>query len=65
VAEDETELGEIATIVRRLVEHLLLALLEQFNRLLALTRQVVNKHAKMLVSVQHLHPILVLAGDEP
>lgn len=65
VAEDEAELGEVATIVGRLVEHLLLALLEQLDRLLALTHEIVDEDAKVLVAVQDLHPVLVLAVDEP
>lgn len=65
MAEDEAELGEVTTIVGRLVEHLLLALLEQLDRLLALTHEVVDEDAKVLVAVQDLHPVLVLAVDEP
>lgn len=65
VAEHEAELGEVTAVVRRLVEHLLLALLEQLDRLLALTHQVVDEDAEVLVAVQHLHAILVLAVDEP
>lgn len=65
VAEDEAELGEITTIVGRLVKHLLLALLEQLDRLLALTHEIVDEDAKVLVPVENLHPVLVLAVDEP
>lgn len=65
VAEHEAEFGEVTAVVRRLVEHLLLALLEQLDRLLALTHQVVDEDAEVLVAVQHLHTILVLAVDEP
>lgn len=65
MTEDEAELGEVTTIVGRLVEHLLLALLEQLDRLLALSHEVVDEDAKVLVAVQDLHPVLVLAVDEP
>lgn len=65
VAEDEAEFGKITAIVRRLVEHLLLTLLEQFDRLFALTHQIVDEHAKVFVVVQRLHTVLVLAVDEP
>lgn len=64
VAEDEAQFREIATIVGRLVEHLLLSLFEQFDRLLALSHQVVDEHTEMLVAVQLLHPVLVLAVDQ-
>jgi len=65
VTEHEAEFGEITAVVRRLVKHLLLAFLEQLDRLLALTHQVVDEHAEVLVAVQHLHTVLVLGVDEP
>jgi len=65
VAEDEAEFGKITAIVRRLIEHLLLTLLEQFDRLFALTHQIVDEHAEVFIAVQHLHTVLILAIDEP
>lgn len=51
VREDETQLGQIPPIMRILVEHLLLALLEQFDRLLALPHQIIDEHIKVFVGV--------------
>lgn len=54
MAEDKTELGQISAVVRVLVEHLILALLEQFHSLLALPDKVANEHIEVLITVQNL-----------
>lgn len=54
MAEDKTELGQISAVVRVLVEHLILALLEQFHSLLALPDEVANEHVEVLITVQNL-----------
>lgn len=64
VREDETELGQVAAVVAVLVKHLLLALLEQLDGLLALADEVVDEHAEVLVPVQQVHLVLVLAVDQ-
>lgn len=58
--EDQAELGEIAAVVGVLVEHLLLALLEQLDGLLALSHQVVDEHVEVLVGMEQVHLVLVL-----
>jgi len=60
VGEDQAELGEIAAVVGVLVEHLLLALLEQLDGLLALSHQVVDEHVEVLVGMEQVHLVLVL-----
>lgn len=54
MAEDKTELCQISAEVRVLVEHFVLALLEEFHSLLALPDQVANEHIEVLVTVQDL-----------
>lgn len=51
VGEDQAQLGQVAAVVAVLVKHLLLALLEQLDGLLALPDQVVDEYAKVLVAV--------------
>lgn len=51
--------------MRILIEHLLLALLEQFNRLFALPHQINNENVKVFIAVQHCHVVLVFAVDQP
>lgn len=63
VGEDETKLGEVATVVRVLVEHLHLAFLEQLYGLLALSHQIIDEDVEVFVGVQDMHLILVLRVD--
>lgn len=65
MAEHEAQLCEVPSVVRILVEHLLLALLEQFNCLLALPHQIIDEHAKVLVAVQQVRAVLVFAVNQP
>lgn len=64
VTEDEAELGEVAPVVAVLVEHLLLAFLEQFDGLLALAHQVGDEDGEVLVGVERLQVVLVLRVDD-
>lgn len=64
VGEDETELGEVATVVRVLVEHLHLSLLEQLYGLLALSHQIIDEDVEVLVGVEDVHLVLVLGVDQ-
>jgi len=64
VGEDQAELGEIPAIVGVLVEHLLLALLEELDGLLALSHQVVDEHVEVLVGMEQVHLVLVLRVDQ-
>lgn len=64
MAEDEAEFGQVPAVMRRLVEHLFLAFLEQLDGLLALAHQVVDEDAEVLVGVEDVHAVLVLAVDE-
>jgi hypothetical protein len=54
VAEDETKFGQVSAVVRVFIEHLILAIFEQFHSLLALPDQVANEHIEMLIVVQNL-----------
>jgi len=64
VGEDQAELGEIPAVVGVLVEHLLLALLEELDGLLALSHQVVDEHVEVLVGMEQVHLVLVLRVDQ-
>lgn len=63
--EDKAELGEVPPIVRVLVEHLLLALLEQFDGLLAFPHQIIDEDVEVLVGMEQVHLVLVLGIDQP
>ncbi len=64
MAEDEAELGEVSPVVGILVEHLLLAFLEELDGLLALAHQVLDEDLKVLFIVEGHHVILILGGNE-
>lgn len=64
VRKHQTQLGEVPPVVRVLVKHLLLALLEQLDGLFALPHQVVDEDVKVLVAVQEVHLVLVLGVDQ-
>jgi len=64
VGEDQAELGEIPAVVGVLIEHLLLALLEELDGLLALSHQVVDEHVEVLVGMEQVHLVLVLRVDQ-
>lgn len=64
VTEDQTQLGEIASVVILLVVDRLLALLEQLDRLLALLVQIVQIDTKVFVVVQNVQFVFVVVVDE-
>jgi hypothetical protein len=63
VAENEAQLDEVTAVVGVLVEHLLLAILEEFDRLFALANQVLHEKLEVLVLVESLQTIFVLPVD--
>ena len=56
--KDEAELGEVPPVVAVLVKQLLLPLLEQLDRLLALLLQVLNEDLEVFVRVQQVQLVL-------
>ena len=51
VTEDQTELGKVPPVMRRLIEQLFLAFLEQFDSLLALSLKILYEYLEVLVTV--------------
>lgn len=51
VAKNKAKFGQISTIMRRFIEHLFFAFLEQFDRLLALSHKVVDEYTKVFVAM--------------
>ena len=58
--EDEREFGEAASLRAGLVEYLLLGVLEQPHRLLALVHEVLHEDTEELVLVEERHVLLVV-----
>ena len=56
--KDEAEFGEVPPVVAVLVKQLLLPLLEQLDRLLALLLQVLNEDLEVFVRVQQVQLVL-------
>lgn len=65
MAEHQTQFGQVSPIMRVLVVHFLLALLEQLDGLFAFAYHVQYEHVEMLVVVQFGQVVLVLRVYEP
>ena len=59
MTKNKRQFGEVAPVMARLVEHLLLALLEQFAGLFTFSIQVFDENAKVLILLEHIQSVLV------
>ena len=54
MTKDQREFGQVTSVDACLIKHLLLALLEEFDGLLALLVQIFHEDTKIVIFVQHM-----------